>query len=122
MDGNNHVWANGRIRDRVEQDGCTVILRQCSLCGRDFAQELNGPGWSAAYIGVFKVRFLADHVNERWRKEKCPGRVLLDDEKARMKLAPARRVERIDTAPPMSRSDDAEHLREEDTVLTKCGP
>jgi hypothetical protein len=51
----------------------------CRLCARDSAQELDGAGWQAVQVGIFKVDLLAESVNERWLREECPGRFLPDD-------------------------------------------
>lgn len=79
-----HVWS-GNPR-QTKQDGTTIILRQCSLCRRDFAQGVDDSDWRAAYIGVFKVELLADAVNERWLKEECPRRRVPEDDIARATL------------------------------------
>jgi hypothetical protein len=83
MDDANHVWSNTNKPHRIEQDGRTILLRQCLLCRRDFAQGIDGSGWRAVYIGVFKVELLADAVNERWLNEECPKQRLPDDDEAR---------------------------------------
>jgi hypothetical protein len=83
MDDKNHLWSGESIPHRIDQDGKTILLRQCSLCGRDFAQGIGGCGWRAVYIGVFKVEVLADAVRKRWLKEECPRQRLPTDEKAR---------------------------------------
>jgi hypothetical protein len=46
MDDKNHLWSTESIPHRIEQDGKTILLRQCSLCGRDFAQGIGG--WADA--------------------------------------------------------------------------
>ena len=83
MDDANHVWSNTNKSHRIEQDGRSIFLRQCSLCRRDFAQGIDGSDWRAVYIGVFKVQLLADAVNERWLNEECPKRRLPDDDDTR---------------------------------------
>jgi hypothetical protein len=51
MDDKNHLWCNA-IPRQIKQGGDTLFLRQCELCGRDFAQRLGGWNWRAVSIGV----------------------------------------------------------------------
>jgi len=48
-DGKNHHWS-GSISRQIQQDGKTILLRHCSLCGRDFALRMDGSNWRAVYI------------------------------------------------------------------------
>jgi hypothetical protein len=83
MDGKGHLWSRECIPRQITQDGKTILLRLCSLCGRNFAQRIDGPDWRAVHIGVFRVELLADAVNKRWREEECPRRRDPDDAIAR---------------------------------------
>ncbi len=74
-----HPWSAGTPR-QFNQDGKTLTLRQCSRCGRDFALGLDGEGWQAAYIGVFKVQPLPKFVTQRWLQEVCPREHLPQDD------------------------------------------
>ena len=83
MDGKGHLWSRECIPRQITQDGKTILLRLCSLCGRNFAQRIDDPDWRAVHIGVFRVELLADAVNKRWREEECPRRRDPDDAIAR---------------------------------------
>jgi hypothetical protein len=83
MENRNHVWSGGNNPQRIEQDGGTIFLRQCSFCRRDFAKGIDGLDWRAVYVGVFKVELLADAVSARWLEEECPKSPLPDDATAR---------------------------------------
>jgi hypothetical protein len=78
-----HTWIDGTLPHLIKQDGKVVLHHRCARCGRDFAQGLDGAGWQAVYIGVFKVEVLADSVSARWLREECPGRPLPDDDVSR---------------------------------------
>jgi hypothetical protein len=75
-----HTWVDGVTPHKIRQDGKTILHHHCVHCGRDFAQGLDGAGWQAVYIGVFKVELLAETVNEKWLTEECPGRTPPDDD------------------------------------------
>ena len=77
-----HIWLDRNPR-QFKQEGKTIILRQCSLCRRDFAQGLDGSDWRSVYVAIFKVELLANAASERWLNEKCPGKRLPDDDVAR---------------------------------------
>jgi hypothetical protein len=47
------------------------------------SQGLNGPGWQAVYVGVFKLELLTEQVSSRWLGEECPKRFLPDDDVSR---------------------------------------
>ncbi|HXN86043.1 MAG TPA: hypothetical protein VN867_08225 [Candidatus Binataceae bacterium] len=80
-----HVWADeGATPHQIMQDGRTIVHQRCLRCGRDFALELDGSGWHALYVGVFRVELLAESVTERWLTEECPRQFLwTQDEEAR---------------------------------------
>ena len=77
-----HRWSNRNPR-QFKQGGKTILLRQCSRCGRDFAKGLDGSDWYPVYLGAFTVEHLAKHVSELWLKEECPGIRLPGDDIAR---------------------------------------
>jgi hypothetical protein len=77
-----HIWLERNSR-QFKQEGKTILLRQCSICRRDFAQGLDGPDWRPVYVGIFKVELLAKAASERWLNEKCPGKQLPDDDVVR---------------------------------------
>ena len=74
-----HSWADGDAPHEIKQEGKTLLHRCCRICGRDFVHGLDGAGWSAAYVGVFKVELLTDSVSARWLKEPCPKKYLASD-------------------------------------------
>jgi hypothetical protein len=76
-----HVWADGDTPQQITQDGELFLHHRCLRCGRDFL--LDGMDWQAASVGVLRIEFLADSVTERWVKEECPGRLLVDDIRSR---------------------------------------
>jgi hypothetical protein len=86
MDNSNlvdmHIWLE-RISRQFKQEGKTILLRQCSLCRRDFAQGLDGSDWRPVYVGIFRVELLAKAASERWLNERCPGKQLPDDDVVR---------------------------------------
>jgi len=90
-DGKNHHWS-GSISRQIQQDGKTILLRHCSLCGRDFALRMDGSNWRAVYIGVFRIKPLADPVNQRWLEEECPKERLPEDDIARSDQSVPRRT------------------------------
>jgi len=73
-----HVWS--AIPRQILQDGRTLAHQSCVRCARDFAFELDGSGWHAVYVGVFRVERLDEKVNERWLSQECPKRVLPADD------------------------------------------
>src|SRR6266403_601878 len=77
-----HIWVERNSR-QFTQDGQKILLRQCSLCKRDFAQGLDGSDWCPVYVGIFKVEILAKAASERWLNERCPGKQLPDDDVVR---------------------------------------
>src|SRR6266404_4420872 len=77
-----HSWSE-RKPHQFKQEGKTILLLQCSDCRRDFALGLDGSGWRAVYIGIFKAELLAQAHSKRWLNEKCPGRQLPDDDAVR---------------------------------------
>ncbi len=79
-----HVWED-RIRPhQITQDGEIILHRWCALCGRDFAQGLDGRNdWQAVYVGLLRIETLADDVTKRWLSEECPRRFLSEDDEAR---------------------------------------
>lgn len=78
-----HSWSDGSAPHVFKQDGRTIFHHRCVRCGRDFAQGLNGAGWQAIYVGVFKVELLAETVTSRWLTEECPERPVPDDDVSR---------------------------------------
>jgi hypothetical protein len=74
-----HSFSESNPR-QIKQDGGSLLLVRCEQCGRDFAQGSNSAGWQAAYVGVFRVEFLARSVNHRWLTEACPGRLVPADD------------------------------------------
>jgi hypothetical protein len=75
-----HSWSDGDRPREIKQDSRTILHHRCRRCARDFVQGLDGSGWHAAYIGLFKVELLADSVNERWLTERCPEELLSSDQ------------------------------------------
>ena len=73
-----HDWS--AIPRQILQDGRTIAHNRCTRCARDFAFELDGTGWHAVYVGVFRVELLDQKVNQRWLSEECPRQVLPGDE------------------------------------------
>jgi hypothetical protein len=79
-----HIWAEGTTPRQILQDGRTIVHHRCPRCGRDFAFELDGSGWHAAYVGLLRIEVLSESVSARWLAEECPGRPLwIEDQKAR---------------------------------------
>jgi hypothetical protein len=80
-----HVWKDqGATPHQIMQDGRTLVHQRCLRCGRDFALELDGSGWHALYVGIFRVELLSESVTERWLTEECPRQFLwTQDEEAR---------------------------------------
>ena len=78
-----HLWSDGTTPRQITQDGKTILHHRCLRCGRDFTHGVNGAGWQAAYIGIFKVELLADCVSQRWLREECPRRLLPEDDVSR---------------------------------------
>ena len=74
-----HLWSDGNPRS-FTQNGKTIVLRQCSRCRRDFAQGLDGAGWHAVYVGVFKAELLPKAVSDRWLQSECPKQLLAQDD------------------------------------------
>jgi hypothetical protein len=73
-----HVWPD--IPRQILQDGRTIAFNRCACCARDFAFELNGSGWHAAYIDIRRIEPLAERVNQRWLSEECPKQILPADD------------------------------------------
>jgi hypothetical protein len=73
-----HVWSE--LPRQILQDGATMAHQRCTRCGRDFAFELDGSGWHAVYVGVFRVERLDEKINRRWLSEECPNQVLPGDD------------------------------------------
>jgi hypothetical protein len=73
-----HSWS--AIPRKIFQDGRTIAHQRCIKCGRDFGFELDGSGWHAVYIGVFRVEHLDEEVSGRWLSETCPRQVLPADD------------------------------------------
>jgi hypothetical protein len=57
----------------VEIEGKSLLLFYCPLCGREFARDDEQADWRAAYVGPFRVTFLAESVSQQWLSEPCPG-------------------------------------------------
>jgi hypothetical protein len=57
----------------VEVNGRKLVLFDCKSCGREFARDPADSKWRAAYVGPFRVTFLADAISQRWVSETCPG-------------------------------------------------
>ena len=72
-----HIWS--ALPRQIFQDGRTIAHQRCLRCSRDFALELDGSGWHAVYVGVFRVELLAEAVNRRWLSEDCPKKILPAD-------------------------------------------
>jgi len=77
-----HFWSDGLNPHQVFQDGRTIVHHRCLKCARDFAFELDGSGWHAAYVGIFKIEHLAESVNRQWMTQQCPGRPLWQQDQA----------------------------------------
>jgi hypothetical protein len=74
-----HIWLERNSRE-FKQDDKTILLRQCSLCRRDFAQGLDGSEWRPVYVGIFTVELLGKAARDQWSNDKCPGKQLPDDD------------------------------------------
>jgi hypothetical protein len=72
-----HEWSP--IPRQILQDGRTLAHQRCVRCARDFVFELDGSGWHAVYVGVFRVELLAEQVNQQWLSEECPKQMLSAD-------------------------------------------
>jgi hypothetical protein len=84
-----HFWSDGLNPHQVFQDGRTIVHQRCLNCARDFAFELDGSGWHAAYVGLLRIEHLAESVSRQWMTEECPGRPLWElDQAARMMRIP----------------------------------
>ena len=75
-----HSWTKDLPPRQILQDGRVILHHRCRQCGRDFGFELDGSGWHAVYIGVFRLERLAETVSRRWVTEVCPGRINPRDE------------------------------------------
>jgi hypothetical protein len=67
------------IPRQILQDGRIIAHQRCARCARDFAFELDGSGWHAVYLGVFRVEPLDEKVNQRWLSEECPKQIVPAD-------------------------------------------
>jgi hypothetical protein len=74
-----HLWSDGALPHRIEQEGKTILHQRCIHCGRDFAREMYDDRWRAAHVGLLEIVFLADSVNDIWLTEKCPGQLVEED-------------------------------------------
>jgi hypothetical protein len=82
---NTHVWISGRSPREIKQEGKAIQHIHCSICGRDFVLGFEGTNsWQAAYIGTFRTELLSERAGKRWLGEECPGRLLPDDDVARL--------------------------------------
>jgi hypothetical protein len=73
-----HVWSE--MPRQILQDGRTLAHQRCTRCARDFAFELDGSGWHAVYVGVFRVERLDEEASDRWVSEECPKQILPADD------------------------------------------
>jgi hypothetical protein len=73
-----HVWSE--MPHQILQDGRTIAHQRCIRCARDFGFELDGSGWHAVYVGMFRVERLDEKVNARWLSEECPNQMLPADD------------------------------------------
>jgi hypothetical protein len=64
-----HFWSDGNIPHQVFQEGRVIVHQRCFLCGRDFGFELDGSGWHAVYVGIFKIERLAESADHQWMTE-----------------------------------------------------
>jgi hypothetical protein len=79
-----HLWSDSDSDPhQIDQDNQTIIHRRCLKCGRDFARDITQTEWLAAYVGAFRIEFLADDVTELWLTEECSGRILGEDAERR---------------------------------------
>lgn len=78
-----HSWSDGDQPRQINQDGRSILHHRCARCGRDFAQGLDGAGWQAVYVGVFKIALLPDGVTDKWLSEPCPKQLMPEDNDAR---------------------------------------
>jgi hypothetical protein len=81
-----HLWADGDTPHQILQDGRTIAHQRCIRCGRDFGFELDGSGWHAIHVSVFRVEFLPQAVSSRWLTEECPREPLPSDDVDRATL------------------------------------
>jgi hypothetical protein len=75
-----HRWADGDTPHQILQGGRTIAHQRCVRCGRDFGFELDGSGWHAVHVSVFRVEFLPETVTLRWLAEECPQQPLPSDD------------------------------------------
>lgn len=81
-----HVWSDSESAPHeIIQNAKTVHHHRCVKCGRDFARELPHGDWEAAYLGAFRIEFLANSVTELWLAETCLGRIVEADVEQRRK-------------------------------------
>jgi hypothetical protein len=73
-----HSWS--AIPRKILHDGRTTAQHRCIRCGRDFGFELDGSGWHAVYIGVFRLEHLDEEITGRWLSEECPKEILANDD------------------------------------------
>ena len=92
-----HIWLE-RTSRQFKQEGKTILLRQCSLCRRDFAQGLDGSDWCPVYVGIFKVELLSKAASQRWLNEQCPRKMLPDDDVVRGLVRKQQKPIQVDSA------------------------
>jgi hypothetical protein len=77
---NSHQWFEP-ISRRVELwPGKLVLKRHCAQCNRDFITDLSSGHRYAMFVSAMSFHRLEDDVTNRWPKEPCFGKRLLNDE------------------------------------------
>jgi hypothetical protein len=77
-----HSWLAPEARQLEIEPGRPLLHRFCTVCRRNFVNDLVTGEWYAAFPGIFQFERL-DDVSNRWIAEECPGNHLESDEEAR---------------------------------------
>jgi hypothetical protein len=82
---NSHQWSSKKPRQIQIEPSKPLRQHHCSRCGRDFVESPSGERW-AAYVSVFSIRRLPDHISRQWLEELCPGAPMPFDTEVRIRL------------------------------------
>ena len=72
-----HYWISRRLE---VVSGQPLVHQVCPNCGRGFIEDHSTGEIFAAHASVFAIHRLSDEVTSRWLSEKCPGKLLKEDD------------------------------------------
>jgi hypothetical protein len=74
-----HDWVppDGRV---LEIEGQFMLHDRCTVCGRDFVEEIDSGLKYAVHVLAFNFARLSDEVTSRWMSSECPGVRLASDD------------------------------------------